>query len=95
VRGGAAITLVYLRPDGCSHELEDRLREVARRFGAAVEIVVRPWCEAGRLARWAAPGSAAILVLRRGVVVGEALGDGLPSRELDRVIRRAVESRAS
>src|SRR5688572_1259358 len=80
-RGGAAITILYVRPDGAGpSELEARVAEVARRYGPAVALEVRSYGDAGRLARWARPGSPAVLVLRRGVVVGEAMGEGLPVR---------------
>ena len=92
VRGGEAITLLYLRPEGAAEtELDARLREVARRYAPMVELEVKSLAEAGTLARWASPGSPAVLVLRRGVVIGEAMGDDLPVRELDRAVRRAVE----
>jgi hypothetical protein len=92
VRGGAAITLLYIRPDGAGPcELEARLAEVARRYAPVVALEVKSPAEAGRLARWAAPGSPAVLVLRRGAVIGQVMGDDLPVRELDQAVRRAVE----
>jgi hypothetical protein len=92
IRGGAAITLLYLRPEGAAEtELDARLREVALRYAPVVALEIRPLAEAGRLARWTSPGSPAVLVLRRGVVIGEAMGHDLPVRELDRAVRRAVE----
>ena len=56
-----------------------------------VELQIKALSQAGRMARWTSPGSPAVLVLRRGVVIGEAMGEDLPVRELDQAVRRAVE----
>lgn len=91
-RHGAPITLVYLRPDSAEvTELDGRLAEIARRYAPIVALEIRRSTEAGPLARWSSPDSPAVLVLRRGVVIGEAMGDSLPVRELDQAVRRAVE----
>lgn len=83
---GAPITLLYLRPGSEKTELDRRLQEIAQHYAPMVELVVvseRPIQGA------ASPPM--VLVLRRGELIGEAMGALLPRRELDRVVRRAVE----
>jgi hypothetical protein len=103
---GALIILLYVRPacDGPT-ELDRRVGAIAERYAAWVElIVIRPEEVAGsgflreRGEAWgmgSAIGSGAscpaLLLLRGGEVVGEAMGALLPSRELDHVVRCAVE----
>ncbi len=102
----ASIILLYVRPacDGPT-ELDRRVGAIAERYAAWVElIVVRPeeLADRGFLGQrgeaWgigvAASGAGhcpALLLLRGGEVVGEAMGALLPSRELDHVVRCAVE----
>jgi hypothetical protein len=83
------VRLVYLRPDAAASALEARLREVAARF-ERVAVETRTPADVGRLARWMVPGSPAVLVVRRGVVVGQVVGEDIPSRELELVVRRAI-----
>jgi hypothetical protein len=90
-----SITLLYVRP-GCDGltELDRRVGAIAERYSQWVElIVVRPeeLIATPDLERVAGSGSPALLLLRRGEVVGEAMGALLPTRELDQVVRRAVE----
>lgn len=103
---GASIILLYVRPacDGPT-ELDRRVGAIAERYAAWVElIVVRPeeLAESGFLREPGKAGavrsavgvgatSPALLLLRGGEVVGEAMGALLPSRELDHVVRCAVE----
>jgi hypothetical protein len=89
------ITLLYVRParDGPT-ELDRRVGAIAERYARWVElVVVKPEDLVGRpgLEAMSGAGSPALLLLRRGEVVGEAMGALLPTRELDQVVRRAVE----
>ncbi|HTE50330.1 MAG TPA: hypothetical protein VK698_05625 [Kofleriaceae bacterium] len=103
----APIILLYVRPacEGVT-ELDRRVGLIAERYATWVElVVVRPEELAGSPllkrpaeleVRPAAGGgsssiSPALLLLRDGEVVGEAMGALLPSRELDHVVRCAVE----
>lgn len=89
------ITLLYVRPaqEGLT-ELDRRVGAIAERYAQWVElVVVRPedldgWPGAQSMA---GSGSPALLLLRQGEVVGEAMGALLPTRELDQVVRQAVE----
>ena len=102
---GASIILLYVRPacDGPT-ELDRRVGAIAERYAAWVELVVvrpeelagsglvREMGEAGAAGSVLVAGvSPALLLLRGGEVVGEAMGALLPSRELDHVVRCAVE----
>ncbi|HKE16210.1 MAG TPA: hypothetical protein VKB80_15160 [Kofleriaceae bacterium] len=92
---GAWITLLYVRPrrEGLT-ELDRRVGAIAERYARWVELVVlAPEDAAGRagLEGVASFGSPALLLLRGGEVVGEAMGALLPARELEQVVRRAVE----
>ena len=103
---GASIILLYVRPtcDGPT-ELDRRVGAIAERYAAWVElVVVRPeeLGASGLLRGAGAAGAAgsglgtgatspALLLLRSGEVVGEAMGALLPARELDHVVRCAVE----
>lgn len=84
---GARITLLYVRPP-CEErtELDRRVGAIAERYSRWVELRV-----VGQLGDEEAFGSPALLLLRQGEVVGEAMGALLPMRELDDVVRRAVE----
>ncbi|HYU14735.1 MAG TPA: hypothetical protein VEL05_01635 [Candidatus Acidoferrum sp.] len=93
--GRPLITLLYVRPfrEGLT-ELDRRVGAIAERYAQWVElVVVRPedLVASPDLERVAASGSPALLLLRQGEVVGEAMGALLPARELDQVVRRAVE----
>lgn len=90
----APITLLYVRPPGRhAIELERRLREIAHRHAPLVEVVVAAELPADLgfelRARFGRPPT--VLILRRGEMVGEAMGELLPAREIERVVRRAVE----
>ena len=84
---GARITLLYVRPPNEEMtELDRRVGAIAERYSRWVELRV-----VGQMGDDASFGSPALLLLRRGEVVGEAMGALLPMRELDDVVRRAVE----
>lgn len=88
----APITLLLVRTGGADlGELEVRLSAIAARYGELVSLeVVSPDELPAPLAErpMVAP---TVLVLRRGELVGEAMGAFLPARELARVVRCAVE----
>lgn len=91
-RGLAAITLLYVRPAGAAEtELDRRLAGVVSRYAPYVELTRIGCDEAAHLAGWLSPGSPAVLLMRRGAVIGETMGGDLPIRELDEAVRRAVE----
>ena len=90
------ITLLYVRP--ASHqvtELDHRVGAIAQRYRHSVELkVIAPEeldSAPGDVGRIARTGSPALFLLRGDEVVGEAMGARLPARELDDVVRRAVE----
>lgn len=85
---GARITLLYVRPPSEEMtELDRRVGAIAERYSRWVELrVVGPVGDESAFV-----GSPALLLLRQGEVVGEAMGALLPMRELDDVVRRAVE----
>lgn len=84
---GARITLLYVRPPSAEMtELDRRVGAIAERYSRWVELRV-----VGHVGDEDAYGSPALLLLRHGEVVGEAMGALLPMRELDDVVRRAVE----
>ena len=84
---GARITLLYVRPASPEMtELDRRVGAIAERYSRWVELRV-----VGPVGDGEAFGSPALLLLRQGEVVGEAMGALLPMRELDDVVRRAVE----
>lgn len=94
---GACIELLYVRPprEGVT-ELDRRVVAIAERYARWVELVVvepgdlalRPGLETVAAASSASP---VLLLLRDGDVVGEAMGALLPARELEHVVRCAVE----
>ncbi len=85
------VTLLYVRVgDRSSCELDDRVREVVARYQPFVELRTLGPAEVQALTG-ERPAVSRLLVLRCGEVVGQAMGALLPSRELDRVIRCAVE----
>lgn len=92
---GACITLLYVRPfrEGLT-DFDRRVGVIAERYARWVELVViAPEDAAARpgLEDLASCGSPALYLLRRGELVGEAMGALLPARELEQVVRRAVE----
>jgi hypothetical protein len=75
-------------------ELDRRVGAIVERYARWVElVVVTPESLAGdpERERVAGAGSPALFLLRQGEVVGEAMGALLPTRELDQVVRQAVE----
>jgi hypothetical protein len=88
-------------------ELDRRVEAIAERYSRWVELrVVGPTASSGMIRSLSRAGtvlaggrmgddgsfsSPALLLLRQGEVVGEAMGALLPMRELDDVVRRAVE----
>lgn len=86
------ITLVYIRSEQQRlPELDDTLQTIVERYAPLVELRrVTPEATPRRFARFA-QRTPTVLVLRHGALVGEAIGAGLPARELDRVVRCAVE----
>ena len=88
-------------------ELDRRIGAIAERYSRWVELrVVGPTASSGMIRSLSRAGtvlaggqvgdaeaysSPALLLLRHGEVVGEAMGALLPMRELDDVVRRAVE----
>ena len=97
--GGAAqpaITLLYARPttEGSLDAVGARLARIVARYRAqggtnvdlqqvAADALPSPYAHTAHC-------SPTLVVLRDGEVVGEAIGT-LPSRELERLVRRAVE----
>lgn len=88
----APVKLLYIRSDEESHELLDAgLSTIVERYSPLVELVaVTPDQVEDDYAEWA-ERTPTVLVVRRGEVVGEAIGAFLPVRELDRVVRCAVD----
>lgn len=93
----APITLLYVRPRELDLALLDaRLTKIAERYAPTVEMKT---VEPSQLADYNLPEryatfsglTPAVLLLRGGEVVGEAIGAFLPVRELDRVVHCAVE----
>ena len=89
--GEASVTLLYVSAgDEIGAELEIRLEEITRRYQPYVELrTFRP--EEVEALTGEKPQVPRLLVLRGGEVVGQAMGTLLPTRELDRVVRCAVE----
>ncbi len=86
------IVVVYVRP---AHQnlidLDDHLQRITARYSPQVRLdVVDPANLPQRYSHVDSTGPA-VLVLRHGEVVGQAMGAGLPARELDTVVRCAVE----
>lgn len=91
----ASITLLYVRPgqDGVT-ELDRRVGAIAEKYARWVDlVVVLPEALTGDsdMECVVGAGSPALFLLRQGEVVGEAMGALLPTRELDQVVRQAVE----
>lgn len=91
-RHNGSVTLLYIRPDDGSHDVLDaRLATIIERYAPVVELIpVAPDEVDPEYARWA-ERTPIVLVIRQGRVVGEAIGAFLPVRELDRMVRCAVE----
>ena len=88
---GSPVTLLYVRVgDTSSSELDVRVRDVVARYQPFVELRTLGPAEVLALTG-ERPAVSRLLVLRSGEVVGQAMGALLPSRELDRVVRCAVE----
>ncbi|RMH37861.1 MAG: hypothetical protein D6689_20645 [Deltaproteobacteria bacterium] len=90
----ARVTLLYIRePAAPRAALDARVATIAARHAPHVAVVpVAPGDVPAPYARWSA-WAPCVLVLRDGAIVGEAIGASLPVRELDRVVRCAVEWR--
>lgn len=93
----APITLLYVRPAELElAQLDARLTKIAERYAPLVEMRIVQQADLSeynlpeRYARFSG-ATPAVLVLRHGEVVGEAIGAFLPIRELDSVVRCAVE----
>jgi len=86
------VTLLYIRSDHDSHDVLDAgLATIVGRYAPLVVLIpVSPDEVEPQFARWA-ERTPTVLVVRDGKVVGEAIGAFLPVRELDRVVRCAVE----
>ena len=86
------ITLLYARPSsmGDLDVLGARLARIAAQYGPQVELVHVSADELPGPYAQTAHSTPTLVVLRDGAVVGEAIGT-LPARELDRLVRRAVE----
>lgn len=85
------ITLLYVRP-ACDDvtELDRRVGTIVQRYARWVTLrVVRP-DEVMTTVPMAQAGSPALLLMRAGDLVGEAVGALLPARELDQAVRRAA-----
>jgi len=87
----APVTLLYVRAGGeVASELDVRLGEIVNRYQPFVELrSLRP--EEVEALTGERPVTPRLFVLRGGEVVGQAMGAFLPTRELDRVVRCAVE----
>jgi hypothetical protein len=89
---GSSITLLVVRPDGAPpSDLDARLRTVVERYPRGVELAIASHAEAGELARWVPPEGEGLLLLRGGIVIGQLLGNDVPTREVDQAVRRAIE----
>ncbi|HUH06036.1 MAG TPA: hypothetical protein VML75_28795 [Kofleriaceae bacterium] len=87
------ITLLLVRGPGTgaeTGEMRARLETIARRYQPHVELRVISAAEVPEPYRQRPMLGPTVLVLRRGELVGEAMG-ALPVRELDSVVRCAVE----
>ena len=105
--GARITLLYVRPPSAEMTELDRRVDAIAERYSRWVELrVVGPTGSSGMIRSLVragtalaggpvgdgdAYGSPALLLLRQGEVVGEAMGALLPMRELDDVVRRAVE----
>lgn len=89
---GPPIRLIYVRDPGADLEvLDGRLARIVARYAPMVDLqALAPWELPPEMAEHAGPGPS-VLILRRGQLVGGAAGAAMPARELDRVVRCAVE----
>jgi hypothetical protein len=90
--GAPPIRLIYVRDPRADLEvLDGRLARIVARYAPMVDLeAVSPWELPPELADHAGPGPS-VLILRHGQLVGGAAGAAMPARELDRVVRCAVE----
>ena len=85
----SAVTLVYIREPGTDiGPLDGHLEAIARRF-PQVQLVVLDGKAVDAVVARRGP-TPAVLVLRHGELVGECTGL-LPAREIEEVVRNAVE----
>jgi hypothetical protein len=85
------IALLYIGGATVAPELGEQLERIAARYAPLVELrMIAPADVPTRFAKFARL-TPTVLVLRRGKLVGEAIGALLPMRELDEVVRCAVE----
>jgi hypothetical protein len=88
------IEIVYVRPRGDHRAFQARLYDVVRSFEGDVQLVT---CSASELRHithervFVSTTVPNVIVVRRGMVIAHALGD-LPTRELDSLLRAAIES---
>ncbi len=89
---GPAITLLYARPPttGALDTLGARLARIAARYGSQVELQQVTASQLPSPYAQTASSTPTLVVLRNGAIVGEAIGS-LPARELECLVRRAVE----
>jgi len=86
------ITLLFVcAPGDETGELRGRLESIAAHYGDLVRLEVVCPGDVPQPHRRAIHAGPTVLVLRGGEIVGEAMGSRLPARELDRVVRCAVE----
>ena len=90
--GQSVITLLYARPASMGEldVLGVRLRRIAANYGPHVELQLVSADELPGPYAQTAHSTPTLVVLRDGAVIGEAIG-ALPARELDRLVRCAVE----
>jgi len=87
------IELVYVRPFGDHRAFEVRLHDVVRRFGLRVQVTSGPASELTRITNdrvFLSSTVPNVVLVRCGEVIAQAIGD-LPARELDSLLRTAVE----
>jgi len=86
------VTLLYIKGEDEELSVLDRaIHVIVERYAPHVDLqVVAPGDVPADLAQWA-ERTPTVLVVRHGTVVGEAVGAFLPTREIDRVVRCAVE----
>ena len=85
------VTLLYIHSEHETPALDGRIATVVDRYAPMVELVSVTADEVGERYPQIAGFAPAVLVLRHGQVVGEAMGDCLPQHELDTVVRCAVK----
>ena len=85
------VVVVYVRPsDRNLVDLDARLEHIATRYQSYIKLdIVEPENLPPRYAHLNVRGPC-VVVLRGGEIVGEAMGAGLPVRELDTVVRCAL-----